>query len=136
MQQPEEFVNTAQLRIKKTEAVVSSAVPYVPFVCSASAGTTKSLTITVVRFGIVFDVLGRECLECPVVGCGFDCGHVFAEGVAVDVMWAGTRHQVLGHVVDRDSILVGCGGLVANSDFDESGDLTSMARYRRSLSVH
>ncbi|WP_217694346.1 hypothetical protein, partial [Haladaptatus litoreus] len=50
--------------------------------------------------------------------------HVFAEGVAVNMVWARAGHQVLGHVVDGDSVLVVCGILVALiGDFCESGGI-------------
>ncbi|MFB9807729.1 hypothetical protein ACFFQF_22070 [Haladaptatus pallidirubidus] len=49
---------------------------------------------------------------------------MFAKGVAVDVMQARTRHQVLGYVVDGDGVLVVCGILVALiGDFNESGGI-------------
>ena len=79
----------------------------------------------------------KECVERPVVDCVFDCGHVFAEHVAVDVMRTGAGHQVLGHVVDGDGVLMGCGVLVTLvGDVNESKGLASMTRYRWSLSVH
>jgi hypothetical protein len=58
-------------------------------------------------------VLRWERIERPIVGCVFDGSHVFAEGVPVDVMRARAGHQFLGHVVDGDSVLVGCGLVVA-----------------------
>ncbi len=54
-----------------------------------------------------------ESVKRPVVDCVFDGGHVFAEGVPVDVMRAGAGHQFVGHVVDGDGVLVLCGVLVA-----------------------
>ncbi len=54
----------------------------------------------------------------------FDCGHVLAGDVAVDVVRAGAGHQFLGHVVDGDSVLVVCGRLVALvGDVDEPGGI-------------
>ena len=58
-------------------------------------------------------VVRWECVEGPVVGCVLDGGHVFADGVAVDVMRTRTGHQFLGHVVDGDGVLVVCGVLLA-----------------------
>ena len=43
----------------------------------ASIRATDTLVVVILRW---------EGVECPVVGCGFDGGHVFAEGVAVDVV--------------------------------------------------
>ncbi len=83
---------------------------------------TEALTVTVCWFGIVF-VLGGERIERP-VSCVFDGGHVFAEGVAMDVVRTRTGHQFLGHVVDEDCVLVVCGVLVALvGDFDKSGGI-------------
>ncbi|ODR79750.1 hypothetical protein BG842_07985 [Haladaptatus sp. W1] len=46
---------------------------------------------------------------------------MFAEGVAVDVVRAGASHQVVGHVVDGDHVLMVCRVLVAlGGDVDES----------------
>ncbi len=69
-------------------------------------------------YTLVFVVLGGERLERPVVGCVFDSGHVFAEGIAVDVVRARTGHQFVGHVVNGDHVLVVCRVLVG--DLDES----------------
>ncbi|SIR62658.1 hypothetical protein SAMN05421858_2980 [Haladaptatus litoreus] len=71
---------------------------------------SETVTVAVVWFSIVF-ALGGECVECPMVSCGFDGGHVFAEGVAVNMVWARAGHQVLGHVVDGDSVLWWFAGL-------------------------
>ncbi len=72
---------------------------------------------------VVF-VLGGEHLERAVISRVLDGGHVFAEGVAVDVMWAGTRHRGVSHVVDGDHVLVGFGILVTLvGDVDESGGI-------------
>jgi hypothetical protein len=80
----------------------------------------EAVAAIVLWFGIVV-VLRRERLERPIVGCVFDGDHVFAEGVAVDVMQAHTCHQFFGHIVDGDKVLVFCGVLVALvSDFNES----------------
>ena len=69
-------------------------------------------------------VLGGESVERPVVGCVLDGGHVFTECVAVDVVRAGTGHQVFSHVVDGNGVLVGCRVLVALvGDVDESGGI-------------
>ena len=69
-------------------------------------------------------VLRRERLERPVVSRGCDGGHVFAKGVPVDVVRARTSHQFLDYVVDGDSVLVGCGVLVALvGDANESGGI-------------
>ena len=69
-------------------------------------------------------VVRREGVERPVVGCVFDGGHVFTEGVPVDVMRARAGHQFFSHIVDGDSVLVVCGILVALvGDFDESGGI-------------
>ncbi|RBI60512.1 hypothetical protein DMJ13_18395 [halophilic archaeon] len=38
---------------------------------------------------------------------------MLAVGVAVNVMGAGARHQITGHVVERDDVLVVIGVLVA-----------------------
>ena len=49
---------------------------------------------------------------------------MLAIGVAVDVVRAGARHQVLGYVVDGDSVLVVLGGLIALvGDVDKSGGI-------------
>ncbi|KZN22531.1 hypothetical protein A4G99_18850 [Haladaptatus sp. R4] len=48
---------------------------------------------------------------------------MFADGVPVDVMRARAGHQFLGHVVDGDGVLVGCGLVVAFvGDSEESGN--------------
>ncbi len=60
---------------------------------------TETLAVAVIGFGLVV-VLGRERFKRAVVSCGFDGGHVFAEGVTVNVVWAGTGHRVARHVVD------------------------------------
>ena len=71
-------------------------------------------------------VVRWECVKRPVVGCMFDGGHVFAEGVAVDVMRARAGHQFLSHVVDGDNVLVICRVLVAlGGDADESESITA-----------
>ena len=70
---------------------------------------------------MVFIVFGGEELKRPVVGCGFDGGHVFADGVAVAVVRVGAGHQFVRHVVDGDGVLVVCGLVVAlGGDADES----------------
>jgi hypothetical protein len=80
----------------------------------------EASTVTVFGFGLGV-VLRWEGFECPVVGCGFDGGHVFAEGVPMDVMRAGAGHQFVGHVVDGHGVLVVCRVLVALvGDFDQS----------------
>ena len=56
--------------------------------------TTEAVTVTVVGFDIVV-VLGRERVECAVVGCVFDGGHVLAVGVPLDVVWARAGHQFI-----------------------------------------
>ena len=58
-------------------------------------------------------VLGGEGVERPVARRGFDGSHVFAEDIAVDVMRAGAGNQFVGHVVDGNCVLVGCGVVVA-----------------------
>jgi hypothetical protein len=69
-------------------------------------------------------VLGRECVERSVVGCVFDGGRVFAEGVVVDVVRARAGHQVAGYVVDGDHVVVVCGILVALvGELNESGGI-------------
>ncbi len=75
-------------------------------------------------------VLRWECVEHPVIRRVFDGGHMFAKGVAVDVMRARAGHQFLGHVVDGEGVLVGCGVLVALvGDFTNPGVSTSKASY-------
>jgi hypothetical protein len=65
-----------------------------------------------------------ERRQSVVVRRGFDGGHVLAEGASVNVVRAGAGHQFVSHVVDGDSVLVGCGILVALiGDLDESGDI-------------
>ncbi len=97
--------------IKNAEAVVRQ------FLLSRSHARpareiTEAVAVTIVWFDIVL-VLRRERIECPVVGCVFDGGHVLAEGVAVDVVRTRAGHQFVSHVVDGDCVLVGCGVLVA-----------------------
>jgi hypothetical protein len=65
----------------------------------------ETVIVAVFGFGIVV-VLRREGVECSLFGCGFDDDHVFAKGVPVDVVGACAGHQVLGHVVDGDGVLV------------------------------
>ncbi len=90
--------------------VIDVAVFVVP-----SVRATDTLVVVVLRW---------EGVERPVVGCVFDGGHVFAEGAAVDVIGARTGHQVFGHVVEGDCVLVGSGVVVAPiGDFDESGGI-------------
>ncbi|WP_264783183.1 hypothetical protein [Haladaptatus sp. T7] len=80
----------------------------------------EAVAVTVLWFRVIV-VLRREGIECAVVGCVVDGGHVFADGVPVDVMRTGTRHQLVGHVVDGDCVLMLFGVLVALvGDFNES----------------
>jgi hypothetical protein len=89
---------------------------------------TETVTIAVLWLGVVFAVLRWECLERPIVSRGFDGGHVFAEGVPVDVVRAGTSHQFVGHVVDGDHVLVFSGILVTLvGHFDHSGGFNTEA---------
>ncbi len=53
--------------------------------------TIEAVTITVFWSGIAF-ILGWEGLKRLVVGCVFDCGHMLAGGIAVDVVRARTSH--------------------------------------------
>ncbi|ODR79402.1 hypothetical protein BG842_06950 [Haladaptatus sp. W1] len=49
---------------------------------------------------------------------------MLADGIAVDLVRADAGHQVFGHVVDGNSVLVGCGVLVALvGDVNESGGI-------------
>jgi hypothetical protein len=83
----------------------------------------ETVTVAVYGFGLVV-VLGRECIDCSIVGCGFDSSHVCAERVAVEVVRTRAGHQFLSRVVDGDSVLVVFGVLVALvGDVDESGSI-------------
>jgi hypothetical protein len=75
-------------------------------------------------------VLGQEGVECS-VGRVFDGGHVLVDDGAVDVVRARTGYQVLGHVIDGDGVLVGCGILVALvGGMDKSGGMRSLTENR------
>jgi hypothetical protein len=83
----------------------------------------EALTVAAFGFGIVFTLRG-EHIERPVVGRVFDSGHVFAEGVPMDVVQTGAGRQFVGPVVDGDGVLVFSGVLVALvGDVDESGGI-------------
>lgn len=47
-----------------------------------------------------------ECVKRPVISCGFNGSHVFADGVAVNVVRAGAGHQFLGYIVGANNLLV------------------------------
>jgi hypothetical protein len=61
----------------------------------------------------------RECFKHPVAGCVLDGSKVLAKRASVNVVWAGARHQFVGHVVDGDGVLVVCERLMDSvSDLD------------------
>jgi hypothetical protein len=67
----------------------------------------RSETITVAVFGFdLVSVVRGEYIERPVIGCIFESGYMLAGDVAVNIVRAGAGHQVFGHVVDGDCMVL------------------------------